>query len=528
MIRVARIPPAGLLLLLALAFYLPGVLSPRDFTVADEARYAEVLREMMHGGHWIVPYLNGAYYADKPPLYFWLAAGVSHLLGGITPLSFLLVTWIGAAGSIWVTYRLGLAIFSRRAAFIGALLLMSTFVFVACAQFVRMDMMMCFFIALAFLFFHRGLAREQPAQYYGFYIASALAVLSKGPLGFLIPFLSALGFLVQRKRWRALRQWVFHWGLALFVVLVGGWLVAAWRLGEQEFVKDIFGRQIVGRALRSSVQRQPFYFYALVLPFVLLPWSPFLIRAARNALRTAGEGVGLLLAWFVAGFVVISAISGKLFIYLLPMMPPLLLIVGSFVDDLWERRTSGSGCLRAEGMAAVVLTFGIISLVPLAASKIPMAASLPLWPLAALFLPVTILGVVLSWSGRPKALVVTLVAGMWLFSAYAFQVLVPRVNDLCSARSIGKDIAGRLENGGSVASLHVQRGILDFYAEAVIPDVSDAELATYLEAPRHFVVLSEKEFRRRPWLGQRFSTLAGYYIVDRRYLIVGGTGRLSE
>ena len=58
----------------ALVCYLPALVAPREFWVADETRYAEVLREMIHDGHWIVPRLNGQFYADKPPLYFWFSS----------------------------------------------------------------------------------------------------------------------------------------------------------------------------------------------------------------------------------------------------------------------------------------------------------------------------------------------------------------------------------------------------------------------------------------------------------------------
>ena len=71
---------AGLwLVVLASLVLLPGVLSPRDFTISDEARYADVMRGMRDEGHWIVPYLNGSFYADKPPVFFWLARSFSNV-----------------------------------------------------------------------------------------------------------------------------------------------------------------------------------------------------------------------------------------------------------------------------------------------------------------------------------------------------------------------------------------------------------------------------------------------------------------
>ena len=63
-----------IIFIVSLLYFLPGIISPRDFWVEDEARYCEILREMVHDGQWAVPHLNGHYYPDKPPTYFWLCA----------------------------------------------------------------------------------------------------------------------------------------------------------------------------------------------------------------------------------------------------------------------------------------------------------------------------------------------------------------------------------------------------------------------------------------------------------------------
>jgi 4-amino-4-deoxy-L-arabinose transferase len=58
-----------------------NLLIPRDLWVQDEARYGEVLREMIATQGWLVPHLNGYPYPDKPPLFFWLVAGIAKVVG---------------------------------------------------------------------------------------------------------------------------------------------------------------------------------------------------------------------------------------------------------------------------------------------------------------------------------------------------------------------------------------------------------------------------------------------------------------
>jgi hypothetical protein len=153
---------------------------------------------------------------------------------------------------------------------------------------------------------------------------------------------------------------------------------------------------------------------------------------------------------------------------------------------------------------------------------IPPLHGIALWPLSAIFLPLTALAIVLGARRRPRAYLAAVFAAMWLLSACVFQGLMPQVNDVCSARLVGRDIARRVQAGDAVATFRVQRGILNFYAESEIPEVTAVELPEYLGQPRHAVVMAEKEFgRQRAGLGNANQVLAGYYVVDRRYVIVG-------
>src|SRR5262249_46076076 len=58
---------AALIAAVTLSQFLLG-LGDRNMWIPLEARYALVAREMLETGHWILPHLGGAVYADKPPL----------------------------------------------------------------------------------------------------------------------------------------------------------------------------------------------------------------------------------------------------------------------------------------------------------------------------------------------------------------------------------------------------------------------------------------------------------------------------
>ena len=90
---------------------------------------------------------------------------------------------------------------------------------------------------------------------------------------------------------------------------------------------------------------------------------------------------------------------------------------------------------------------------------------------------------------RPKQVLLTMIIGMWLFSVFVFQLVMPRVDTLCSARKIGQDIPERINNGHSVATYHVYTGILIFYAEMLLPDLDLSGVNEYLALPDHDVVM---------------------------------------
>src|SRR5436190_16608296 len=129
----------GLLLYPCMSFYL---FEP------DEGRYAEIPREMLQRGEWVVPYLQGEPYFDKPPLLYWLVM-LSYRLFGVHDWAARLVPALAVHGTIMLSYLFGRRLLGERAAYRGALLLALTPGLMGMGRILTMDSLLTFWVTLA-------------------------------------------------------------------------------------------------------------------------------------------------------------------------------------------------------------------------------------------------------------------------------------------------------------------------------------------------------------------------------------------
>jgi 4-amino-4-deoxy-L-arabinose transferase-like glycosyltransferase len=518
---------------LAAFVFLPGVLSQRDFTISDEARYAEVMREMRDDGHWLVPYLNGSFYPDKPPVFFWLALAAGRVTGGLNPHAGTLVAVLSALGLLAVTWWMGRHAHGDRAGVASACVLLGFVVFLLCAQVVRMDMTMALLVALSMASIQAGLGANRWG-YFASHVAAGLAVLVKGPLGLLFPLVAALAVFARRRAWTEMRRYLLNPGLLVAAVLVGGWLAVAWGTGEHEFVRNLFVKQVAGRAVRDGAHGQPVWFFLALLPVLLLPWSPLLAHALWRRRGTWTTGDGLFWAWFLGGLATISVLHGKLFIYILPLLPAIALLVGPWLAQLWDSATAGrppSSADRAALASSAILTFGLLAAV---AAAFPAAvrrgwvssafSGVVVWPLAAWCGVCLLLGLLWSVRARIRCALAAILVGACGLPALIFGVVFPSVNDLVSSRPIGDDIRGLRGAGWTVATCAFRgdsRGIVSFYAGGVVPDIGRDELRDWLAQPRRAALLTQKDYHRnRDWLDAIADVRSRRFMVDRDFYLV--------
>jgi 4-amino-4-deoxy-L-arabinose transferase len=319
-------------ILIFVALYLLP-LGARPLMTPDEVRYAELAREMVTSGDWVVPRLNGIRYFEKPILGYWvnaLALGAFGENAFAARLPQAISVGLTALIIFWLVRRFT---HDQEAPLVAALVYITFFMVMVIGTINILDSLLALFLTAAlagFLVAHRqpaGLGRILWQVATG--TACGLAFLTKGFLAFAILGLVIGAFLLWERRWKAM--FTLPWIPLITAALVAlPWSVAI-ALREGDYWHYFFWIQHVQRYVASSAAEHPEPFWHLA-PFLVLgslPWTVF-APAAFRGLRQAGLGSPLsrfALCWLVLPFLLFSASSGKRGTYILPCFPALAILM---------------------------------------------------------------------------------------------------------------------------------------------------------------------------------------------------------
>jgi 4-amino-4-deoxy-L-arabinose transferase-like glycosyltransferase len=366
-------PRSRAVVLLAAAVLLLAGLGRLDADAPDEPRALEIAEELRSGEHgasgWVVLHLNGEPYSQKPPLYYWLAALAGTPGGRVTEWAARLPSALAGVGTIALTLLLGARMLGGGAGVLGAAILLTSWEFAYLARRVQFDVLLTFFelAALAsFWWLDRGIGNARRHQL-TLHAALGLAVLTKGPVGFLIPALAIAAFLLWERRPRDLRRVFPLWGLLLSLGPGLLWLLAASQLGPAGWAGDAVGENVIGRYFAGTSKVRPFWYYLWNFPLHFLPWTlawPVVWLVARRTVfapaadAAAARAWRFLLAAVATSLVFFSISAGKRSLYLLPAYPATALLCA----DALLRWLAGRARLpRAFGLGAG-LALGVLLL----------------------------------------------------------------------------------------------------------------------------------------------------------------------
>ena len=324
-------PTNTAVLSLAVFLWLAALAWLRPLSLPDEGRYVGVALEMLWSGNWLLPTLDTLPYFHKPPLFYWLTAASLGAFG--------INAWAARLGSLLAATACALSLYHflwRWSGYAHAraalLVLLTAPFFYGGAQFANLDMLVAACISGTILCAAHAVlgasdaTRPSRPALAGAYALAALGLLAKGLIGIVIPAIVIGIWLVLLGRpWMILRL-VWLPGVALFAVIGLPWFLLI-QARYPDFFSYFFVHHHFERfAAQGFNNRQPFWFLVAVFAALTLPWSPFLVGAARAYPQSVGRSrqvQALMWIWLISTLVFFSIPNSKLIGYVMVALPPL-------------------------------------------------------------------------------------------------------------------------------------------------------------------------------------------------------------
>ena len=346
-----------------------------SLTNPDEVFYVQTAKEMAQHNTWMTPYLFGAPQFEKPILLYWLLRSSIGVFGNTAFAARLPAAFIAILG-VLAAYFLSLLGFKNdKKAFFSGLILISCGFYIGLARSVFTDMIFSIFILFALLSFYWGYtyrARKGRGLLL-FSVFSALAVLSKGPLGLLIPLSVVIAFLFIKKELKFLFCKYSLWGLFVFSVIALPWYILMEAKYGSIFNREFFYNDHFIRLLKAEHPvNDSWYFYPLTMVGTMFPWSlyalialVYLVRGIRRNMDTFTLFLGV---WIGIVLLIFQFAHSKLTSYIFPLFPALALVTADFICSraIFAKSPSRIFYIVSLVMAVVILLvpIGLIAALP--------------------------------------------------------------------------------------------------------------------------------------------------------------------
>jgi 4-amino-4-deoxy-L-arabinose transferase-like glycosyltransferase len=491
-----------LLALVLIAAYFLYFFRAGDYPLLDpdEPVYGQVAREMASGGDWLTPHYQGQPWFDKPPLFYWLSAASTELLGP-TELAARLPSAVLAVVLVGLVFLLAAREYGARTGALAAAVLATCLQQIILARAAVTDITFVVCLTASLYFYLRWVTAEGRGRWAAAILCGVMAglgALAKGPVA---PLLLAGTFFLHLAFTRRL-GWLLRPEVAaavLAALAVGlPWFLLMYRLHGDLFVQGFLVANNIQRFLQPEHAEVTgaWYSYFLNVPTLLVmffPWSVFVPQAVTRAWRE-GETARLCLVWAAVVFVFFSLSKTQLVTYIFPVYPAAAVLVAL----LW--RTAAQGEARAQrGLRRALVgaaLFGVL-LVILGPSQV--VRKMPELQGAVMVLAGWLaLGPLVAWglarrrAPRLAAAAVAVVVSMVLFTGWLLSVIMPVASLWYSTKPMAE--AAAAYPGARQVSFHYHRPSLIYYFDDRLAHTDDPAVANTLLAYPEPVVMICQDF----------------------------------
>lgn len=319
----------------ALAFYLPFN-AHIPITDPVESNYALTAKEMFISGNWLSPQIYGQFWYDKPAMIYWLIAA-SYKLLGVGEFAARLPSAVFSAASVAFSCWFSTRLFNSRAAGIfTAVVLGTSLEFWVLARMVITDAVLFFFSSVSLAAIYLGASGQGKGWFVLAYASAGLAVLTKGPVGLVLPAIIIFAYIFVTRRWRLISHLYIIPGIAIFLAVAAPWYYAMYQEHGKAFIDSFLG---LHNYLRATVSEHPkdnvFYYYLVLFPVSLLPWTGLLLRSL------AGRRLPhfpFLAVWGGVTIVFYTLMATKYPTYVFPASFPAAVLIGRELEQMRHTR----------------------------------------------------------------------------------------------------------------------------------------------------------------------------------------------
>jgi len=315
----------------------------------DEARYAEVTREMLANHQYLIPHLNSVIFFDKPILFYWLQS-IPLRFFSINPWTIRLIPACFGILTCMITYYCTRYLSGRLTAILSTVILATSPLFFFTSHYANMDLLVAFFMTATLLAFllasETQNVRLQKWLFISIYPLMSLGVMSKGLIAIVLPGLIITAWLLWTKQWQILRKCQLLKGTWIMLFILGTWIIVT-QYQQPTFIHQFFYIQHFQRFLSNTFNNQrSHFFYLPIIVLGLLPWSSLLVQAITyhikliyNKQPNYQQSLFLLL-WPTVIVLFFSVPHSKIIGYIVPACPPLAILIARYCEYKWQSSTT--------------------------------------------------------------------------------------------------------------------------------------------------------------------------------------------
>ena len=347
--------------------YLLG--STLDIMEVDAAQYASISLEMLKSGNWLEVLDRNEDYLDKPPLLFWLSA-LSFKLFGIGNWQYKFPSILFSLIGLLSTYNLGKRLYDSMVGHYAALIFGSSFALVMINNDVKTDTILISSIAFTLWMIIAAIQTDEWKYFFGAGLGISAAMLTKGPIGLMMPLLAVGGHVALTQQWKIILKPKWLVTILLVAIALVPMCVGLYQQHGPDGLKFYFWTQSFGRITGESEWRNsttPLYFFH-VFAWSFLPWTLIGVAAVLKELRSVNTSLkskdaqfyiisGIVLVWLA-----LSMSKFKLPHYIFVVYPLISILSAKFITEiqdlgLWAKTMLVVSSV-AVGSLAVVLGYG--------------------------------------------------------------------------------------------------------------------------------------------------------------------------